>query len=116
MDDRGGSSRPDLRDAADVACGDHARLDAGNVGDLAVAERLCDLGLQDVVGPRGAAAEVRLGNRAYFEAGAAKERLRRIDDLQGVLERAGRVVGVDERLRRHEIDGQLAGGLADVPW
>ena len=49
----------ELGDAADVACCDQIGLDGSYVGQLAIPQRGSDLRLQNVVGPRRAAAEMR---------------------------------------------------------
>src|ERR1700726_3799715 len=73
--DRNCGRRGDLRDAADIAGGDHIRLDARDIRDLAIAQGLRDVGLEDVVGSRRPAAEMRLGDRARVEARAAQQSL-----------------------------------------
>ena len=64
--------------------------------DLAVAQLPGELGLEHVVGPGRAAAEVALRHVAHREAGLGEQRLRLAQDALAVLHRAGRVVGDGE--------------------
>ena len=57
---------------------------------------------------------MRFGDGARVKAGAPEQGLRQIDDLLGVLQRAGGVIGDDERPRRREIEIEPADDLADV--
>jgi len=56
------ATRSELRNAADISCRDEVRLGPGDVGEFAVAQRCGDLGLQQVIGSRGTAAEMPLGH------------------------------------------------------
>jgi len=58
MYDRNWGSGGELGDAADVASCDQIRLGGCDVGQFAIPQRRSDLGLQDVVSSRRAAAEV----------------------------------------------------------
>ena len=75
---------------------------------------LAIVGLQDVVSAGRAAAEMRFGDRADVEAGPLKERPRRVNDLLGVLERAGGVIGDGNAARSLELEVERARDFRDV--
>ena len=96
----------DLEDAADVAGGDHLGPGRGDVVHLAAAEPLGHLGLGQVVGPGGAAADL-----ASPRAGPARGRGSSpsswrgwVADLLAVAEVAGVVIGHlhRQRVRRRD--------------
>jgi hypothetical protein len=86
-------------DAADVGRDDRLRLQRAQVPQLAIAQRVRDVGLQHRIGARRAAAQVRFVQRhAHVEA----ERACALDaaaQLLPVLQRARRMVGEQPRAR-----------------
>jgi len=54
------ATRGKLRNAADISCRDEVRSGPGDVGELAVAQRRRDLGLQQVIGSGRTTAEMPL--------------------------------------------------------
>ncbi len=92
-----GTLARELGDAADIARRDHVRPGAGDVAELALPQPRRDRRLQQVVGARRAAAEMRLGRLRDLEPGPAQQRLRRLQHPLPVLQAAGRVIGHAQR-------------------
>ena len=107
----------DLEDAADVAGGDDVGPGRLDVVHLAAAEPLGHLGLGQVVGPRGAAADLALFERDELQAGDHPEQLPGLGaDLLAVAEVAGVVIGDLHRQRVRRRDrAELDEELGDVP-
>src|SRR5271169_727195 len=61
-------ARCDLRDAADIACGDHVRAQSLDSTDFALAQPPCEFGLEDIVGAGGAAAQMTFRHVLHHEA------------------------------------------------
>src|ERR1700759_3757749 len=93
MDDWDWRTGGGLGDAADVAGCDQIGLSGDYVGQLAIPQSGSDLRLQDVVGPRRAAAEMAFRHVYGLEPGHCKEPFRHRMDPLSVLHRAGRMVG-----------------------
>ena len=84
----------DLRDAADIAGGDHVGLEPFDIGDLAVAQPLRQLRLQNVVGAGRAAAQMAFRHIFHHEAAAStSSSFGLAHHLLAVLQRAGGVIG-----------------------
>ena len=92
----------DMRQAADVGGGDDLGRPDSSAWTLLPSSCLRELRLQDRVGARGAAAQVRIGHRGQREAGRREQRLRQPADLLAVLERARGVEGDARRGVRRE--------------
>src|SRR5262249_19128316 len=91
--DEGRLGFPELNHAAEIAGRDHIRVDLGDIGELALAQLVRELGLEQIVGTGRAAAEMAFGNLGDREAGLAEKlRGKRVDAL-AMLQGAGRVVG-----------------------
>ena len=56
------ATRSELRNAADISCRDEVGSGPGDIGELAVAQRRGNLGLQQVIGSGRTAAEMPLGH------------------------------------------------------
>src|SRR3546814_4411902 len=92
----------DLHRAADIAGRDDVRVEPREIGGLAVAELTRDLGLEDIVRARRAAAQMRFGGRAHGITGIGEQPRRRGGDFLPVLERTGGVIGDREPAARSE--------------
>src|SRR5438105_3680534 len=99
MYDRNCGTGCELGDAADIAGCDQIGVGGRYVGQLAIPQRGSELRLQDVVGPRRAAAEMPFRHVQRLEPGRRKEPLwPRVYPLS-VLHRAGGMVGDTPVLR-----------------
>ena len=56
------ATRSELRNAADISCRDEVWSGPGDIGELAVAQRRGDLGLQQIIGSGRTAAEMPFRN------------------------------------------------------
>src|ERR1700690_2969204 len=90
-------ARRDLRDAADIACCNHVWSQSLDSTDFTLAQPSCDVGLQNVVGPRRAAAQVTVRNLLHHDAELGQKLLRLTGDALAVLQRAGGGVGNNKR-------------------
>jgi hypothetical protein len=70
--DRRRASHRQLNDATDIAGGDQVATGLGDVGELAVAQPRGKVGLQQVVGPGGAAAQMTFRNFDGGKPGAGE--------------------------------------------
>ena len=93
MDDRKFRARCDLRDAADIACCNHIRSQSFDSPDFALAQPPCDVGLQNIVGPGRAAAQMTVRNVLHREAELGEKLLRLTVDALAVLQRTGGMIG-----------------------
>ena len=66
----------ELSNTPDIACRDEVRSGAGDIGELAVAQRRCDLRLQQVIGPGRTTAEMPLRHIDGLETRYGKQLLR----------------------------------------
>jgi hypothetical protein len=103
VDDRNWGTGGELGDATDVAGCDQIRVGGCDVGQLAIPQRLSDLRLQDVVGPRRAAAEMPFRYVKRLEPCHGKEPLWPSIYPLSVLHRAGGMVGDTPVLRSNDI-------------
>jgi hypothetical protein len=83
----------ELSNAADIACRDEVWSGPGDVGELAVPQRRCDLGLQQVIGSGRTAAEMPLRHVNGLETRCGKQLLRSGVNSLAVLHRTSRMVG-----------------------
>jgi hypothetical protein len=83
----------DLRDAADIAGGDHVGLRTFDIRRLAVAQLRRDFRLEQVVGSRRAAAEMALRRIEHDKTRRRQQVFRLVADFLAVLERTGAVIG-----------------------
>jgi hypothetical protein len=83
----------ELSNAPDIACRDEVRSGAGDVGELAVAQRRCDLRLQQVISPGRTAAEMPLRHVDGLETRGAEQLLGSGMNSLAVLHRTSRMVG-----------------------
>ena len=112
--DRGRGEARDLHHAAEIAGRDDVRIDAVDVGGLALAERGRDLGLQQVVGAGGTAAEMPLGYVEHLETGAGQQLPWWAGHALAVLQRAGVVIGDAIRLGRAVAHADVRQQFGDV--
>src|SRR5215469_2308517 len=75
MEDRNAEAGLELLDAADIARGHGGSTGRADVGDLALAQGLGELRLEDVVGSCRSAAEMSLGNLGHLETRGLEQRL-----------------------------------------
>jgi hypothetical protein len=97
MHDRHPEPALELLDAADIARGDGGRTGGADIADLALAQRLGEFRLQDVVGARRAAAGMGLGNLRDLESRRLEQSARGTVQLLAMLHRAGGVIGDPHR-------------------
>jgi hypothetical protein len=111
----------DLDHAADIAGDDDIRRDALDRLRLACAQLPREVGLEDIVGPRRATAEMSLRDIADRESRAVKQRPRLARDLLNVPHRAWVVIGEPvfrhlDRFQEPDLDdplGHVAGDSGD---
>ncbi len=93
VDEGGRGAALKLHHAADIGGDDHFGLDLGDIGELPLAELPRKLGLEQIIGAGGAAAEMPLRDVQDVVAGLLEQVERQLGELLPVLERTGRVIG-----------------------
>src|SRR6202008_4353388 len=91
--DRNVCTHADLRHAANISSGDDLGLCFLDVRDLARPQPVRDVRLQDVIGPGGAATDMRLRHILDLEPHFREQELWLFLDLLSVLHRAGGMIG-----------------------
>src|SRR5581483_12279791 len=86
-------ARCELRDAADIARCNHVRSQSLDSPDFALAQPSCDIGLQNIVGSGGAAAQMTFGYVFHHKTKLGEKVSRLAGDALPVLEGTGRMVG-----------------------
>ena len=100
MAHRRGGAALQMLDAADVGADDHLRLQRRQAGELAIAQLVRKLRLQQAVGARRAATEVAVaGREADIEAQHGQVRFNPAAQLLTMLQRARRMKGQARLLR-----------------
>ena len=113
--DRHTAAAGQLLDAADIAGGDEIGADHRDVGQLAVAQCTGQFRLQQIVSAGRAATQMPLRDRDDLKPGLVQQLLGSSIDFLSVLQRAGRVIGDAQRLRRGGIvQPEPSENLADV--
>ncbi len=114
MDNRDFGARCDLRDAADIAGGDHIGLELLDIPNLAFTQFGRKLRLQQIVGAGRATTQMTLRHIFHHEPNLGKQFFRCTRNFLSMLQRACGVIGDLKTRRRMRSELQLRQILADI--